>query len=1227
MATVPQSLAGLSLAEKRMLLAQLLQEKADQPPAVFPLSYGQRGLWFLHQMDRQSASYNVCYPSRIRSPLDLAAFRRAVQKLIDRHPGLRTTFEERDGVLLQRVHERLPLPLEVIDATDWSEPELRDRLEVEAHRPFDLERGPLVRMHLFRRAPDDHIFLLGVHHIVGDFWSLVLVIEEMQALYPAECAGRPAALPAPAKHYRDFVQWQAELLAGPQGERLWAYWERQLAGAPTVLDLPADRPRPPVFSRRGGAVPWRMDSRLVRRLKAVAASAGTTLYSVLLAAFQVQLGRYTEQVDFLVGCPFAGRSRPGFENVIGYFINMMPLRADLAGDPPFRELLRRVGGTVLDALQHQDYPFPLLVERLNVGRDPSRAPLVQVTFTLEKAHRSQQLGAWRFFLPPSGARLTLGGLQVEQYYVEQHASQSDLEMAFEEGDGTIEGMLRYNKDLFEHDTVQRMVGHFLTLLEGITEDPDRRLSELPWLTEAERRLVLREWNNTRADFPQGLCLHQLVERQAARTPDAIALSFAARSMTYAELDAWSNRLAHRLHRMGIGPGALVGLCLERSPEMIAAILGTLKAGAAYVPIDPATPIERRRLILADTRARVLLTQRARLDHQPEPGITVVDLDEVAAGQGGEDGSRPLESGVRGEDLAYVLYTSGSTGRPKGVMVEHRAIGNTLLWRDRDLTIHADDVVLYNLPYTFDPSLGIIFPTLAAGARMVLAEPGAEYDPHRLLEHIIQEQVTILEAPPAVLRLMLDDPLLAACRTLRLVCTGGESMPPDLPARLFAVLDVELYNLYGPTEAAVDATGWACRRGDPRAVIPIGRPIANVQVYVLDSGGRPVPPGVPGELYIGGAGLARGYLNAPALTAERFLPDPFGDVPGARLYRTGDRCRWLADGALEFLGRLDHQVKVRGYRIELGEVESALLSDPAVREAAVTVHAGAAGVSRLVAYVVGDDDAAPPTAESLRRRLRDRLPEYMVPATHDGGQGRPPRAARAAGRAARHGPAARGPAHAPGGVPHGALARDAEPGAARRRRQLLRAGRQLDPGGRADQSASGTAGPARLRDRPVRLADGRRPGASPRGVLPRCRHPRVRSGVAGGTPARDDRLPAGCGRDRSRRTSSKGDRPDRPTPAGGVGTPLVHGASAGRDRGLLPRAGPGARSRAAVPRHPVARPARGDRAPGASRGDGRGVRGRRPGGAARRTVSARRLVRRGTVCPGDGPAAPRPGRVD
>jgi amino acid adenylation domain-containing protein len=975
----PRSLAGLSLAEKRMLLAELLQERANQSATVFPLSHGQRGLWFLYQMDRQSPAYNVCYPSRIRSPLDLAAFRRAVQSLIDRHPSLRTTFEEHNGTLLQRVHERPWLPLEVTDASSWTEELLRTRLEAEAHRPFDLEQGPLVRMHLFVRAPDDSVFLMCVHHIIGDFWSLVLVIEEMQVLYPAECAGRPAALPPPGGHYRDFVRWQAELVAGVAGARHWSYWQQQLAGVSVVLDLPADRSRPPMASHRGGSEAWRVEPELTRRLKALAASAGVTLYTTLLAAFQVLIGRYTGQDEFLVGSPFAGRNRPDFEGVIGYFINLVPMRADLSGDPPFRTLLGKLSATVLDALEHQDCPFPLLVERLKVERDLSRAPLVQVSFTLEKVHRAQQLGAWRFFQPPPGAKLSVGGLEIERYYLEHRSCQLDLEMVIEDADGTLEGMMRYSSDLFEPETVRRMVGHYLTLLQSIADDPERCLSDLPCLTERERRLVLEDWNRTDVVFPPGMCLHHLFERQVARTPTALAVCGDDRSITYAELERWSNRLAHRLHRMGIGPGDFVALYLERSSAMIAAILSTLKAGAAYVPLDLGTPAERLRLVLADTGAPVLLSQRSVLHRLPECGIAPICVDDPAADSEEDDESRPPDSGLCSDDLAYVIYTSGSTGRPKGVMVEHRAIANTVAWRDKDLPIYLHDRVLFNMPYTFDPSLCTIFPTLAVGARLILAAPGEEYEPHRLIERVIRDGVTILESPPPILRLMLDDPLFAACGTLRWVCCGGEAMPRDLPRRLVDQLDVTLYNLYGPTEAAVDTTWWTCRRDDPRPAVPIGRPIANTRVYVLDAKRQPVPPGVPGELYIGGAGLARGYLNDPGATAARFVPDAFVASPGARLYRTGDRCRWLSDGTIDFLGRLDDQVKVRGFRVELGEVEATLLSHPQVREAAVTAHTSG-GETRLIAYFAGHTASTPPTPQTLRDHLKRHLPGYMVPAS-------------------------------------------------------------------------------------------------------------------------------------------------------------------------------------------------------------------------------------------------------
>jgi amino acid adenylation domain-containing protein len=964
---------GASAASPSLLLAE----------PCFPLSQGQRGLWALHHADRTRAVCNICFSSRVLCRLDVAVFRQALQALVDRHPTLRTTFEEHGGELIQRVHEEAAVCLEVRDATSWSEELLRVRLEEEAHRPFDLERGPLLRINLFTRGPEEHVLLLTVHHLGGDLWSLVLLMEDMRHLYPGEDY-LPTPLPPRTKTYQDFVRWQTDLLAGPEGERLAAYWERQLAGVSPVLDLPTDRPRPPLFSHRGAALPCRIGADLTRRLKALAASEGVTLYTLLLAGFQVLLGRTSDQEDLLVGSPFAGRNRPEFESIVGYFINLLPLRADLSGDPPFRTLLRQVSATVLDALEHQDYPFGLLVERLKLQRDPSRTPLVQATFVLEKAHSASQVGTWRFFASDAEGRRTVGGLPMEPYPVQLHTGQSDLELVLEDGAGTIEGVLVYNVDLFDADTISRLILHFQTLLESVAVDPARRLSELSWLTDAERRQVVSDWNATEVEYPSDSCLHQLFERQAQRTPTASALRFGGQARSYAELNTWADRLAADLRRRGVGPDTLVALCLERSPEMVAAILATLKAGGAYVPLDPASPPERLHVLLTETRPTVLLTQGHLLPRLPQVETEVLCIDQTeslganTSTTNGDCALSPCYS--EPGNLAYVIYTSGSTGRPKGVMVEHRAICNTVLWRQQAMPVRAEDRVLLVLPYYFDASVCTIFTTLAAGAALILPEPNEERDPLRLLERMGREGVTVLAAAPSLHRLLLDGPLGDAGRALRWVCSGGEAMPVELPARLFALLDVEVYNLYGPTEAAVDVTWWRCRRGELRPIIPIGRPIANVNVYVLDRHRQPVPVGVPGELYIGGAGLARGYLHDAELTAERFLPDPFRAGGGARLYRTGDRCRWLDDGSLEFLGRVDQQVKVRGFRIEVAEVEAGLATAPAVREAAVAVLQDA-GEQRMVAYVVAQDAAAPPSAEALRRHLQERLPEYMLPSSY------------------------------------------------------------------------------------------------------------------------------------------------------------------------------------------------------------------------------------------------------
>jgi amino acid adenylation domain-containing protein len=995
---------GLSLTEKRILLAQLLREKAAQEQARFPLAHGQRGLWFLHQLQPQSAAYNVAFAVRIRSPLDLPAFRRALQLLIDRHPSLRTTFEESAGQLFQRVHESIVLPFEVIDASALGEAQLQERLADEAHRPFDLERGPLVRIHLFCRSADDHVLLLNVHHIVGDLWSLAVVFDEMRQVYPLLREGRSAALPPLAAHYRDFVRWQADLLAGADGERLAGYWQRKLAGVPTALDLPTDRPRPARLRHHGGALPCRLGPELIARVKALATRAQVTVYTVLLSAFQAMLGRYTGQEDFVIGSPFAGRSRPEFERLVGYFINMVPLRADLAGDPPFRELLARTSATVLEALAHQDFPFPLLVQRLGVPRDPSRTPLFQAAFALEKVRPAGQMDALRFLAPQNGTPVHVAGLKTEPCSVEPRTCQTDLDLILEEGHGTIEGLLHYRTDLFDRDTVERLVTHYLNLLEGAVADPDRRLSELPLLSETERCQVLCDWNQTRADFPTDLCLHDLVEQQAQRTPDAVAVALDEQTLTCAELELRANEVAEELRQRGIGRGQLVALLCERSPAMIVAVLGVLKAGAAYVPLDPASPRRRLDLILSDTRTPLLLTQAHlakkfgaagdRLSGQDDL-VALVPAD-VSTSRPADARRSPARGLPTGDDLAYVIYTSGSTGPPRGVMVEHRAIVNTIHWHLLVQELRESDRVLLTLPYHFDASLCAIFPTLAAGARLVLARPGEERDPYQLLQRIAREKVTVLHTLPSLLRLLLDCPVLDAARdplaTLRWVGCGGEVLPPDLPGRLFDRCDARLFNLYGPTEVAVDAAAWECRRGESRPVIPIGRPIANVQLYVLDPQRRPVPIGVPGELYVGGAGLARGYLNDARLTAERFLPLADCGVElaktalgrPARLYRTGDRGRWRPDGTLEFLGRLDQQVKIRGHRVEVGEIESALMDHPAVREAAVALRPEPDGDDRLVAYLVANDNGTDPgkpdlPLESLRQHLRQRLPDYMIPA--------------------------------------------------------------------------------------------------------------------------------------------------------------------------------------------------------------------------------------------------------
>jgi amino acid adenylation domain-containing protein len=1025
------SLAGLTaqiLADGLEAPARPLHSLASGAgePSEAPLSHGQRAIWFLHQLAPTSAAYNIASVVRIPAELNIPALRRTFQALIDRHPSLRTAFPGQGGEPIQRTLDWLEAPFQIEDAGDWSEARLNEFLAQEAQRPFDVERGPLLRVVLSSRSVHDHVLLLVVHHIVADFWSLAVLVDEMGACYAAEQAGAPFTPdPLPA-HYADYVRWQIDSLTGSEGTRLWSYWRQRLAGDLPALDLPTDRPRPPIQTYRGAAQALRLDGALTQKLKEFSRDHGVTLYMALLAAFQALLHRYTKQPDIIVGSPTAGRSRAELARLIGYFINPVVLRADLSGDPLFADFLKQVRRTVPEAFAHQDYPFGLLVERLQPDRDPSRSPIFQVVFTFQKAplRGRQELAA--FAVGEAGVRIDLGELTLESMALEQRHAQFDLTLAAAEGAGGLIFSLQYNCDLFDAATIQRMLAHLHVLLEGSVAQPEQRISSLPLLSPIERQQLLLAWNATHAEYPTDACIHELFAAQAARTPDAVALSFETQDarrktmgesdpfvlrlspfvvqLTYAALDTRANRLAHYLRTLGVAPGALVGLCMERSIDMVVGLLGILKAGAAYLPLDPTYPQERLAFMLADAQATVLVTQDE--GTQPEAlydlGLTISELkhpDNVIVNRKSEI--------VNPDNLAYVIYTSGSTGTPKGVQIRHRSVVNFLHTMRQQPGLTERDVLLSVTTLGFDIAALELFLPLVVGARLALVDHEAVMDGARLARLLSSYGITCMQATPAAWRLLLEagwpgDP------KLKILC-GGEALPRDLANRLAERCGV-LWNMYGPTETTIWSTACRIERGEDQ--ILIGRPIANTQVYILDARFSPAPIGVPGELYIGGDGLARGYLNRPDLTAERFVPNPFVDKrrrtkdegsdssfvlrpsSGTRLYKTGDLARWRADGRIEFLGRQDHQIKLRGYRIELAEIEARLVQHPTVREAVVIVREDMRGDQRLVAYVVPTEDERRQTkdeerdpspvlrpssfVQELRAFLQEHLPAYMVP---------------------------------------------------------------------------------------------------------------------------------------------------------------------------------------------------------------------------------------------------------
>ena len=930
-----------------------------------PLSFAQQRIWFLEQLQAESAIYNISAALHLQGTLNVAALERCFNEIIQRHEALRTTFSSIEGRPVQRIASMLSLTVPVMDiaalAVNLREALVQQLAQQEAAVPFDLVAGPLLRVHLLRMGQREHVLLLTIHHIVSDGWSLGVLVRELSILYTSYSTEKSSPLPTLPIQYTDYTLWQYESLREVLQAQL-SYWREQLAGAPLVLELPTDRPRPAVQTYQGARHLLVLPKALSEKLKVLSQGEGVTLFMTLLAAFVTLLSRYSGQEDLLVGTPVANRTHAQLEDLIGCFINTLVLRSDLSGDPSFEQLLRRVREVCLGAYAHQDVPFEQVVEVMQPQRDLSRTPLFQVMFALQNVPMQN---------------MELPGLSLRSMPVEQTMVRYELMLTVQETTQGLLTVLEYNRDLFESATILRMAQQWQRLLEGIVAHPQLPLSRFSLLTPEEQKQILLDWNATRIDYPQDQFLHHLFEEQVAQTPDAIAVISEGSQLTYQELDMRADQLARHLQRLGVAPEVLVGVCLERSLELVVALLGILKAGGAYIPLDPGYPAERLAFMLLQSQAPVVLTEAHLLEHLPQTSAHLLCLTRDWPAIRAESASQ-FRQAVEPQSLAYVIYTSGSTGVPKGAMNTHRGICNRLLWMQATYGLTAADRVLHKTPLSFDVSVWELFWPLVTGAQLVIARPAGHQDSSYLVSLIEEQKITTLHFVPTMLQVFLKEVQRERVHSLRRVMSSGEALSYGLQQQFAACLDADLHNLYGPTEAAIDVTFWACKPGRETSIVPIGRPIANTHIYLLDQCLQPVPIGVIGEIYIGGVGLARGYLNQAQLTAERFIADPLGTEPGGRLYRTGDLARYWPDGAIEFVGRRDQQVKLRGYRIELGEIEVVLGGHEQVREAVVQMQGAQETEKRLVAYVVLKQKGVV-TVDELRRYLQARLPEYLIPA--------------------------------------------------------------------------------------------------------------------------------------------------------------------------------------------------------------------------------------------------------
>ncbi|MBD2494898.1 non-ribosomal peptide synthetase [Nostoc sp. FACHB-280] len=941
--------------------------------SVHPLSFAQQGLWFIHQLNPDSPTYNIPLVIHLQGGVNLTALRESLNVIIQRHEVLRTSFIEIDGQVSQVINQTVLANLTIEDLRSLPESQRHSAaqsLATEfAKQPFNLSAPSLLRAKLVQLNDKDYQLLVTLHHIIADGWSIGILIQELAALYEAFSNNKLSPLAELPIQYQDVVYWQQKWINCDRLQSLLAYWQQKLQGELPVLNLPTDHPRHPVQTFQGAQAKLVLSPTLTEALKHLSLQQEVTLFMTLLTAFKILLYRYTGQTDIVVGSPIAHRHKTEINSLIGLFVNVLVLRTDLSGDLSFQELLTRVKATALEAYVHQDLPFEKLVEALQPNRDLSYNPLFQVMFVLQN-------------LPKPNLNLS----DVSVRYEEGHNSTSkfDLTLFMEDCESGLIATCEYNTDLFNPDTITRMLRHFQTLLESIVSNPQQPIVELKLLTPPEIQQLLVDWNKTQTNYHQDKCIHQLFEAQVEQTPNAVAVIFENHQLTYKEVNEQANQIANYLQEIGVKPDDIVGVCMQRSLELVPALLAILKAGGAYLPLDPTYPKERLAFMLTDAQVLVLLTQSYLVNDLPAYQEKLICIDTQSREFANYSCQNLTAKDLNPENLAYVIYTSGSTGNPKGVMNTHLGLSNRLLWMQDAYQLTLSDRVLQKTPFSFDVSVWEFFWPLLTGASLVVAKPGGHQDTCYLAELISQQKITTLHFVPSMLQVFLEEPRHQNCQSIKRVICSGEALSFDLQQRFFQSFQAELYNLYGPTEASIDVTAWRCKSANNEKIVPIGWPIANTQIFILDKHLQPVPIGVPGELHISGVGLARGYLNKPELTKSKFICHKFDafeldsefHLP-KRLYKTGDLARYRSDGNIEFLGRIDYQVKIRGFRIELGEIEALLEQHPQVRETVVVAREDTPNDCRLVAYLVPHQQATL-SVNKLRDFLKEKLPEYMLP---------------------------------------------------------------------------------------------------------------------------------------------------------------------------------------------------------------------------------------------------------